>query len=230
MITCAIVEDEPKAMRLLEEYIDRIAGLRLEFACSDAVEALNKIKKVPVDLVFLDINLPALSGLDLADMMATKVIFVTAYSEFALKGYEKNAIDYLLKPISFSRFVQAVQKAEKQIELERQKHSIDPEGPEFAKSGKKILGFKWSDVLYIEAMREYLGIVTDKEKIVVHKRMKDIEEMCLPDFIRIHHSFFVNSRKIRKVEDDLVWVGDQQLPVSSKYKDHFYAFLKDRLL
>jgi DNA-binding LytR/AlgR family response regulator len=230
---CAIIEDEPQARQLLAEYIGQLDCLELIFTVSDGVSGFNHLQQQPVDLLFLDINLPGITGLDLAAHLpgSTKVIFVTAYQEYALQGFEKNAIDYLLKPVSFQRFLQSVQKAQHLLQLEQLlPGSLQKSDPLFfAKSGKRIRQLDWEGVYYVEGLREYIALVTEKERILVYKRMKDLEALTLPGFLRIHKSYFVNLKKIRQVEDNFVYIHDTRLHISESYRDNFFEVLRSRL-
>lgn len=230
-LTCIIVEDEPKAMSLMQDHVQKTPFLHLAgsfFNALDALEFLGNNKDVR--LAFLDINLPQLSGIDAAHTFSANVyiIFTTAYSEFAVKSYEVNTVDYLLKPITYNRFFQAVSKARKVLETQQ------PQEPKtshvFVKSGKKIIQVNWDDILYIEALKEYVSLVTRQQKIVLYKRMSELESIQPLNFVRIHNSYIINLDKIEKVEDNLVQIGARELPVSKTYKDDFYARIRGRLI
>ncbi|HYH16819.1 MAG TPA: LytTR family DNA-binding domain-containing protein [Flavisolibacter sp.] len=233
-LSCIIIEDEPKAMSLLEEYVLRTPFLQLSGQFYNALDALHYLNdNNEVDLIFLDINLPELSGMDLAKSIQPhlKIIFTTAHSDFAVKSYEVNTIDYLLKPITYNRFFQAVLKArsitEKEVSLQMEHRSPSHI---FVKSGRKIIQVNWEDIFYIEAVREYISIVTASQKVMVYKRMAEFEAIQPEHFKRIHNSFIVNLDKIEKVEDNLVYMHGRELPVSKSYKDAFYTAIKDRLI
>jgi two-component system, LytTR family, response regulator len=232
-IKCIIIEDEPKAMSLLEDYVNKTPFLELAKTCFNPVDAMTYLQEHrDVDLAFFDINLPELSGIESATVIspAIKIIFTTAYSEYAAKSYEVNTIDYLMKPIVYSRFLQAVTKVKSAIERDRKTPETNSESSAFIKSGKKIIQINWDEVLYVEALREYLSIVTAKQKIVTYKRMSEFEEMQPSNFKRIHNSFIINLDKIEKVEDNLVFINNRQIPISKSYKDQFYTAIKGRLI
>jgi two-component system, LytTR family, response regulator len=233
-IKCIIVEDEPKAASLLEDYVRRTDFLQLDARFYDAVQALNYLAQQPeVKLVFLDINLPELSGMDLARILdpRIKIIFTTAHSGFAVNSYEVATVDYLLKPITYTRFLQAAAKALKVIEQEEESHPEIPASPHlFVKSGKKIIQLNWDDIYYIEALKEYISLTTATQKVVVYKRMSEFEALQPANFKRVHKSFIVNLDKIEKVEDNTVHLLNRQIPISKSYKDAFYASIKNRLL
>jgi two-component system, LytTR family, response regulator len=233
-ISCIIVEDEPKAMNLMQDHVQKTPFLHLAgnfFTPMEALDFLDKHKEV--ELVFLDINLPQISGIDAAHTLAAHVyiIFTTAYSDFAVKSYEVNTIDYLLKPITYNRFFQAVSKAKKILgNKPAQEQKAKTGAHVFVKSGKKIIQVNWNDILYIEALKEYVSLVTSQQKIVLYKRMSELENIQPSNFVRIHNSYIINLDKIEKVEDNLVQVANRELPVSKSYKDDFYAKIKGRLI
>ncbi|MBC5992193.1 LytR/AlgR family response regulator transcription factor [Pontibacter cellulosilyticus] len=232
-IKCLIVEDEPKAASLLEEYIHNISFLELCHKANNAMEALDYLNTAQVDLAFMDINMPGLSGLDLSDLLKgkLKVIFTTAYSEYAVQSYEKNAIDYLLKPITFQRFMQASLKAKEAIKLaNKAEGKEESKDTIFLKSGKKIVQLNWSEIYYLEGYQEYVAVVTDHEKILVYKRMKEMEKLLPPQFMRVHNSFIVNITKVKKVEDNHIYILEREIPVSRKYKEGFYDGLQNNML
>jgi DNA-binding LytR/AlgR family response regulator len=229
-----IVEDEPKAMDLLIEYVSRTPFLNLAQTFYDPIEAIQYLSRAnEVALVFLDINLPELSGIELATVIApeVKIVFTTAYSDFAVRSYEVNTIDYILKPISYQRFYQAAIKAKKMVEadLTGQKF-LQPQQHFFVKSGKKIVQINWSAIHYIEALKEYMSIVTGSEKILVYKRMSEFESIKPGNFIRIHKTFMINLDKIEKIEDNLVYINYREIPISKTYKEEFISILKNRTI
>lgn len=233
-IGCIIIEDEPKALKLLQEYVEQVDFLDLLFSSPDPIDALNYVNNNPVDLVFLDINLPSLSGLELAPLFQKEVqiIFTTAYSQYAAQSYEYSAIDYLLKPITFVRFLKAVQKIKNE-----QPKKIDSEIRDdivlnsfLVRSGKKIIPLQWSDLYFLEGMKEYVLLVSATSRTMVYKRMKDFEEIIPSDFERIHNSFIINTKFIQRIEDNHVFILDKAIPIGKKYKESFYEKLKDRFI
>jgi two-component system LytT family response regulator len=227
-IKCVIVEDEPKAMKLMEEHVRRTPFLSLSAVFHEPLAAVNFLSMDPqTELVFLDINLPEMSGIDIARILhpRIKVIFTTAYSDFAVKSYELNTIDYLLKPISYHRFYQAASKTKTICESEtRNETATQPQSHFFVKSGKKIIRINWSDIFYIEAMREYISIVTAEQ------RMTEFENSQPNSFKRIHNSYIINLDKIEKVEDNLIQINGREFPISKSYKEEFYSTIKGRLI
>ncbi len=232
--TCLIVDDEPNAVNLLKEYIGQISFLELTHACYDALEALAYLRTHSVDLLFLDINMPGLSGMELTALLPPqqKVIFTTAYAEHALESYEKNAVDYLLKPIPFRRFLQAVLKLQGQAagpDVAEELTTVT-EDYFFTKSGKQIVRVEYKDILYVEAWKEYVLLFTTAGKLILYKRMKELEEVLPADFQRIHHSYIVNGAAIEKIEDNHVCIADARLPISDKYRSAFMQFIQQKLI
>ncbi len=229
-ITCLIVDDEPLAVQLLENHVAQVPFLSLKGCAYHSMEALTFLEKQPVDLIFLDINLPYLSGMQLKDLLLPdqKVIFTTAYSEFAVESYEKNAVDYLLKPVTFERFLKAVLKVKK-AEDTPGKFSDLP-GSIFVKSGKELLKVAIDDILYIEGLKDYVLVVTDKQRIITYKRLKDLEQTLPGQFSRVHLSYIVNHDKIQRVADNHVVIGNVQIPLSEKYRAGFLQKVYQKLL
>lgn len=221
------MEDEPHAMLLLQDHISKIPQLELLAGCYDALSAMNFLQDHLVDLIFLDINMPRLSGLEMAAMLPEnqKLVITTAYSEHALESFDFHVIDYLLKPISFKRFMQAIHKLENFEQSEPGTGSPVPGGREkdflFVKTGKQVRRIDYDSIYYIEALKEYIAIHTGNEKMLVYKRMKEVEQQLPAQFVRIHNSFIVNISHIRNIQSNLVSVKSTELPVSSGYKTRF---------
>jgi len=233
-INCVIVEDEPKAMSLLEEYVGTTPFLQTVAKFYDPLQAVQFLSEAKdIDLVFLDINLPELSGIELAKVIpqTVKIIFTTAYSDFAVRSYEVNTIDYLLKPITYQRFFQAAAKAKKIFETEKVQQTTPlVQSHFFVKSGKKIVQVNWNDIYFIEALKEYMSIVTLSEKILVYKRMSEFENILPASFKRVHNSYIINLDQIEQVEDNTVYINKKPIPISKSYRDDFFAVIKGRLI
>jgi len=231
-INCIIVEDEPLAQKLLEDYINQVDFLDLLKTFNNPLEALPFLKKNKVDLIFLDIEMPKISGMDFLDVIEEKpeIIFTTAYSNYAVKSYEKNALDYLLKPITFERFLAAVNKlpdlnAEKFIiEESKNENSI------FIKSDKKLIRLNFSDIYFIEGMKDYVVFYTEKEKHVVSHTLKKLEEILPQQFIRVHNSDIVNLEKINKIKDNHVYILNTSISIGNKYREDFLRLVSKRLI
>lgn len=241
-ISCIVIDDEPNALRLLEGYITQMSSLLLKGVFYDAVDALSFLKKEPVDLIFTDINMPLLTGLELADILPghQKIIFTTAFAEHALTSFSYHVIDYLLKPISFKRFVQAVNKAEISMPSQSDKSSLSDLPPNseqqksivFAKSGKQLVKIDFTTVLFIKGEREYVSIHFKNEKLLIYKRMKEMETLLFPlQFRRIHSSYIININYIQKVEaNHVLMTNAETIPISGNYRDGFQQFLQDKLI
>ncbi len=233
MIECLIVEDEPNAAKLIRNYISKIPSLQLKGVCRDGESAIGFLAEQPVELIFMDIHLPEISGLELAKAcLPAHIIFTTAYSEFAVESYNLNAIDYLLKPISFSRFSEAAGKAS-QIIANKKHHpgaGIETEDFIFLKTGKKIIALELSTILYFEGLKEYVAVVTATGKHLVYKRMKQLESVLPSQFVRLHNSFIANMQAVQKIEDNHVYIGSKRIPVSQKYKAGFIERVNKKLL
>ncbi len=234
-LSCLIVDDEPNALKLLEDHIQKVPFLELKQKCYDAFEALNFLKKESVDLLFLDIQMPEMTGMELAAVVHPNqlIIFTTAYSSYALDGYEFNAIDYLLKPITFKRFMQAVNKVSRFLNPAREATLGEADAASdyiFIKSGKEFLKIEYKAILYIEAMKEYVNIVSINGKALFYKRMKQLEEQLPPFFLRIHNSYIINLNHFEKLVDNHVIIRKARLPVSAGYRDQITKFIEKKML
>ena len=229
---CIIVEDEPKAASLLTMYIQQITDLELLEVFHDAVAALNYTRQQEVDLIFADIEMPNLNGMDFTAMVNPEIliIFTTAYPSFALESYERNTVDYLLKPFSFKRFHEAVEKARKLYQLHQEHYSRSREEDSFIfiKSGKQLLKLDLTQVLYLEGYREYIKIHTETREILYYNRMKQTTEVFPSNFIRVHNSFIVNLKRIDRIEDNSIIIQTASIPISNTYKEAFYQALKSK--
>jgi DNA-binding LytR/AlgR family response regulator len=222
---CIIIEDEPLAAEILQEYIADIPFLNLKNTYKDALRALEDMRSNEIDLIFLDINLPKLKGFDFIQTLKNPphIIITTAYHEYALQGYELNIVDYLLKPIEFSRFLKAVNKLKMLNSLKSYSSSVFiPQGSSymFVNTSKKKVKLHFEDILYIESLKEYIKIYTSDKIIVTKYQLGQIEEH-LPkgDFIRIHRSFIVSKEKIEAFTSSEIEVGNKQLPIGRSYKE-----------
>jgi DNA-binding LytR/AlgR family response regulator len=231
-IKCLIVDDEPLAQRIIEKYAEDIPTIEIAGKCANAFEAMQALNDMQIDLLFLDINMPKLSGINFLKTLKNPplTIITTAYSEFALEGYELDVLDYLKKPFSFERFLKAVQKAQERMK-ESAKETIvhevvtshnREENFIFVKSNKKTYKVNISDVFYIEALGDYVKIHTTDKIIITYQSMKKIEAL-LPSasFTRIHKSFIVAISKIKSIEGNMVEIKDEKLPIGSNYKQEF---------
>lgn len=226
------MEDEPLARSLLEDYVRKVPYLSLEAACADPLEALDYLRKNTVDLLFLDIQMPEVTGISLLKALQKKplVILTTAYSQYALEGYALDVVDYLLKPITFERFLQAVEKARQR--KENVPEVIAPKPDEagqpfvFVKDGTKLVKVLLSEILYIEGLKDYVTIHTRQQKIVSLQRLKAMEEQLPSDqFIRVHHSYIVALRAIDVIHKGEIQIGAAFIPISDSYRKAFKDFI-----
>jgi DNA-binding LytR/AlgR family response regulator len=237
MINVIIVDDEPLAQDVLETYVDKFPNLNLVAKCDNAIAANQVLKDQSVDLMFLDIQMPQLTGTDFLRSLNNppKVIFTTAYSNYALEGFELDAVDYLLKPISLDRFVKAVNKAVDQIELERNggnSTAVEEEQEDFifVKADKKLVKIKFDDIVYIEGLKDYVIIRMSEQRIITLQTMKSLEQK-LPRqlFQRIHRSYIVALDKIEAVVGNMVEVKEKgkekHLPVGKNYREKLLSIV-----
>lgn len=225
ILRCAIIDDEPVARKILREYAEDVDFLRLAGEFGDAVEAYNFICRETVDLIFLDIEMPRLSGIELLKSVKrdSLVVLTTAYPQFALESYELDVLDYLLKPIAFERFLKAAEKSRARL-LANNRRSAAESPPEFffVKSNRRIERVAFDDVLYVEGLSNYVVIHTADKKLVAYLTFKNIEaQLPAERFVRIHKSYLVALAAISRIEDDTVALGSSKLPVGKFYRDHF---------
>ena len=236
IIKCAIVDDEPLAVNLLASYVEKIPFLELCGKYTNATDALQGIGETPVDLLFLDIQMPELNGLELSRMVpeTTRIVFTTAFNQYAIDGFRVNALDYLLKPISYAEFMEACNKALQWFQLvqqnEQQPATRAEEEPTsiFVKSEYKLLQINLDDIRYIEGLKDYVKIYTEQlsHPILSLMNMKAIEQMLPASrFIRVHRSFIVQKSKIREIERNRIVFGDVYIPIGDSYKQAFQDFV-----
>lgn len=255
-LRCAIIDDEPLALDLLVSYVQRTPSLELCGRYSSAVEALGNLMNNPVDLLFLDIQMPELNGLDFSKMLDVgrmRIVFTTAFSQYAIEGYKVNALDYLLKPISYTDFMGAVSRAQKWFggtymhKKETIPHNtVEPTDDEqteyaplitdyfFVKSDYKIIRVNFADILYIEGLKDYVKIHLQPEgtrPLLSLTSMKVIEQSLPPNrFFRVHRSFIVNMEKVHILERGQIVFGDRIIPVSDSYRDRVQDYINAHLL
>jgi len=234
-IICLAVDDEPPALEIIKKYISSVHALELAGTCADAIDAINFLQSKPVDLIFLDIKMPELLGTDFIRSLKNppKVIFTTAYRKYALQGFELDAVDFLLKPISFERFLKAVNKImhtsideNKSEEESQNKHSTSPRYITL-RSDRKMIKVALEDILYIESLKDYIKVITSANTIITKQTISSIEGMLPSDmFIRIHRSYIVSMSKIESYNNEMIWVAKQELPISRMYRHEVEAVLK----
>ncbi|HTI10046.1 MAG TPA: LytTR family DNA-binding domain-containing protein [Puia sp.] len=238
-LRCLIVDDEPNAVNLLEMFIQQNTGWQLLAKCYNAKEALNFLKTHSADFIFLDINMPQLTGMEMASLLPaeTKIVFTTAYSEYAADSYHFQTIDYLLKPITLKRFYTALQKIESHFAAPEAPHSADrPAVPTaaaeeyfFIKSGRVLQKILLKDILYFEGEKEYARLVSAGDKLLIYRRLKDIEEQLSPAFVRVHNSYIVNVARVDSIRDNHIFIGNKQIPISEKFREPFMNSIRQKI-
>ena len=233
ILKCAIVDDEPLALELLASYVKKIPFLELTGKYGNAIESMNGLNDNPVDLIYLDIQMPELNGLEFARMLPerTRVVFTTAFDQYAIDGYRVNALDYLLKPISYVDFLAAANKALQWFNLIDGQTPADEVKSIFVKSDYKLLQIDLDRIKYVEGLKDYVKIYTDDSPrpILSLMNMKAMEQM-LPEsrFIRVHRSFIVQKGKIREIDRNRIVFGHVYIPIGDSYKQAFQDFLNSR--
>ncbi len=224
-IKALVIDDEPLAQKIIRTYAGNIKSLEIKAYCSDALEALDILKQEHIDLIFLDINMPKLTGIEFLKTLRNPpmVILTTAYTEYALEGYELNVLDYLTKPFSLSRFLKAIQKAEALLLLQNPHDTEKPAESIFIKSNKKTYQVRFNEIVYIEGLGDYIKLYTEKTHLVTNIPMKKMEELLPQDqFSRIHKSFIINLKKIIAIEGNMVEISTQKLVIGNNYRTEFF--------
>lgn len=230
MIRCLIVDDEQGAVDILRQFVEKTPFLQLVASTTNPVEALRIVATQPVDLVFLDIHMPQLSGLEVMPLLTGKcqVILTTAYSEFALKGFELEALDYLLKPIAFERFLRAAQKA---LKAQAPPAALPPDDYIFVKTESKgrMRKVAFGEIVYVEGLKNYVSICTEQERIITLLNIKDLQERLPPaQFMRVHKSYIVSLTKIKALDGNLILFqdGKASAPLGETYRRGFFEALQ----
>jgi DNA-binding LytR/AlgR family response regulator len=228
MIKVIIVDDEPLAQDVLETYIEKIPELHLVRKCNNALEANEVLKKENIDLMFLDIQMPQLTGIDFVKTLSKPplVIFTTAYSNYAVEGFDLNALDYLLKPISLERFMKAINKAQEQLDLQQKERPEEHPSDSyfFVKADKKLIKVNFDEIVYIEGLKDYVIIRLENQRVITLQTMKSLEDkLPLNRFKRIHRSYIVNIDKIEAIVGNMIEVMEKNqpkhLPIGKNYRD-----------
>ncbi|QCR21818.1 LytTR family DNA-binding domain-containing protein [Pontibacter sp. SGAir0037] len=239
-IRCLAVDDEPLALDIIESYISKLPFLQLVKTCASATEAMQVLQEEKVDLMFLDIEMPELTGIQLLNIMKNQplIIFTTAYPDYALEGFNQDAVDYLLKPIPFDRFVKAVNKAQERLQRSA-KPALEPvpvpaAAPAhehefmFVKADYKTIRVDFKDVLWIEGLKDYIIIQTTDQKIITLLSMnKMMEKLPESRFLRVHRSFIVALQKIDSIEKSRIRIGKKEIPIGEVYKDQFVKWVEE---
>ena len=241
-LTCIIVDDEPLAVKLMESFVAKTPDLKLLGSFTDSVEAINAVKEQKPNLLFLDIQMPDLNGMELAHMIPTetRVIFTTAFKEYAFESYEVSALDFLLKPIRYNKFMVAVEKAKEWFAKSESPVSQHPSpiinhpSAIFVRVDGELRNITISDIIYVNGMKDYVMFYLDSEPkpLITHLTMKAVEEMLPPEkFLRVHRSYIIAVDKIRKVDrNDCIYIGNEIIHVPDGYQDAFHKFLGTRTI
>lgn len=227
--TCIIIEDEPLALEKTKDFVNKVPFLNLSATFDNALNGLTYLNNNKVDVLFLDINMDELSGIELLESckISSQVIITTAYQEYALKGYELHITDYLLKPFTFNRFLQAVNKAQENLNQRITERQIDFI---FVKTENRLEKIMISDILFIEGMRDYLRIHTINKKIMTLQSFSELEQMIPAQLVcRVHKSYMVALGKIESIERSRIKIGEQLIPVSDTYKEAFLQLINSKL-
>lgn len=233
MIKALIVDDEPLAQNVIKQFAKDIPGLEIVCTCNNALEASSKLKENQVDLMFLDVNMPRLSGVDFLKNLTNPplVILTTAYTDYAMEGYELNILDYLKKPFSFERFFKAVQKAEEQLSLLHSPKDDDNTDYIFIKANKKTIRVEFKSISYIEGLGDYIKIHLQEKHLITNLSMKKMEELLPADqFFRTHKSFIIRLDQIKSIEGNLVDINGTKLPVGNNFRQEFLELINKHVI
>lgn len=224
MIKAIALDDEPLALEVLQCFCSQFSSIKLITVFSNTDKAMRYLKKYPVDVVFLDINMPAISGVDFAKKLPRSVIlvFTTAYSEYAIEGFNLSAIDFLVKPYSFTRFEKAVHKITQQLELQ---NKVITQNFLTIRADYSLINVQFEDILYIEALGDYVKIFVKNKKTVIPKiTLKSIlSKLPQKDFIRVHRSFIISLTKVNSVKNRLIFIEEKEIPVGASYEEDFLS-------
>lgn len=248
MIRCLAVDDEAYATKIIADYIAKVPFMELAGTTTSAIDALTKVQQGGIDLVFLDIQMPDLTGLQFLKLCGNqcKVILTTAYPEYALEGFEHDVIDYLLKPIAFDRFLKAAQKANNLLQPARAAAPVPASSTASAEpvteapapgsnymffkgdSKNKFLRISYDDILYVEGLKNYISVFTTEQRVVTYQTLRDIEQdLPQPPFYRVHKSYIVSINKIRMIDGNLIYINEQTIPIGETYRDDFFKLIRE---
>lgn len=234
-IQCLIVDDEPLARKLIEGHVERLPNWQVVASCKNALEAYERLMSQHIDVLFLDVNMPVVTGIDFYRSLKNPplLIFTTAYPEYAVEGFELDALDYLVKPITFDRFLKSANRAEEQLLLLQKENILSDSKPKhfpefiFVKNFSKLVKVNFKDLLYLEAQKDYVKFVTRKEELLSNMTMKQAEEQLAEAmFLRIHRSYIVSIDAVTALFGNTIEIGKVQLPIGTNYKDIVMERLK----
>ncbi|HHC80038.1 MAG TPA: response regulator transcription factor [Flavobacteriia bacterium] len=224
-IKCVIIDDEPLAIKIIEKYLSEFQNFELVASFNNPLMALTTIKENNIDVIFLDINMPKMNGLEFVKNLEFRpnIVITTAYREYAVDSFTLDVLDYLVKPIPFNRFLKTINKITQQIYLQRglSKTHIEDDSHIFLKVDKKLVKIKFDDIYYIESLKDYIKIFTATGDYLVHKSLTSItEELPKNNFLRIHRSYTIAIDKVKSVEGNLIEVHSKRIPIGRKYVNH----------
>lgn len=238
-VRCIAVDDEPLALDIIESYVSKLSFLKLVRTCSSATEAMQVLQEEQIDLMFLDIEMPELTGIQFLNILKHQplIIFTTAYPDYALEGFNQDAVDYLLKPIPFDRFLKAVTKAQERLQRNGKAteavhtpalHATPEQDFMFVKADYKTIRVDFKDILWIEGLKDYIIIQTKDQKIITLLSMnKMMEKLQDSKFLRVHRSFIVSLQKIDSIEKSRIRIGSKEIPIGEVYKDQFLKWVEE---
>ena len=226
MINCIIVEDEPLAQQILSQYVSDHPDLSLIQICDDPIAAITVLQRENIDLILLDINLPKLSGINFYKSLTSKplVVFTTAYSDYAVEGFELEAVDYLLKPFSFDRFLTAISRVKDRLTVSKSDSSVD--NVLMVKVDKKLFRIPHSDITYIESLRDFVRIHTDNGPFISSETLRNLLKVLPQIFVRIHKSYIINFSKVEFLEGNQLSIANKKLPIGQAYRAEIQSRFK----
>ena len=227
-IRCLLVDDEPWAIKLLQKHMEQLESFEVASTCNNALKAMEILNSQDIDLLFLDIKMPKVTGIDLLKTLRKppKTIITTAYREYALDGYDLDIVDYLLRPITFDRFLRSIERYMRSIDKSVLPASSPEEKYIYIKAGNKFFKLVTTSILYIESLKDYIKIFTKEREIVAKYKIGDIErELADKGFIRVHRSYIVNPKNITSVAPNDIEIGQMEIPIGSSYKEYVFKML-----
>lgn len=233
-LNCLIIDDEPIARKVIEEFVEDVEYLELAGSVDNPIKAMQWLNTMPIDIIFLDINMPKMNGFEFirSSTNLPEIIVTTAYTEYAVEGFQLNVLDYLVKPISFERFIQAVNKAKMKLSVTNSDHSKNKDDFFFIKNNSTLQKIYHQDLLYVEGLMNYVVLHTTTEKLIVYFTIKSMLEQLPSDmFIKVHKSFIINLEKIKSIEGNIINIGNAKITISQNLREEvLHKVLKDKLI
>lgn len=235
---CLIIDDEPLAINVIKKYLSSLSGFEVAGTFGNALDAFNVLERTQIDLIFLDIQMPELNGVDFLRSLNEKpgIIMTTAYREYAVDGFELDVIDYLVKPITLPRFIKALNKFKDQKKstnndntVQNGQNKAEPEDHLFIKADKRLVKTYFDEILFVESLKDYVRVITESEELITHSNLSNFTLQLPADhFIRIHKSYTVSKNKIRAIEGNLIEIGDRKLPIGRNFQSEVKSNLLNR--